>query len=122
MPDQASKETFLHAVPVEAGGREVGMDLVVEPGATVPSATTVDSLVTALGDDAGDRTVKVEGNTITITGSVTSTAEKELVGRAAGEAISPSARVRNELTVDVEAAPRSAPRWPSSPAYSPPRP
>ncbi|CRK60113.1 Outer membrane protein [Alloactinosynnema sp. L-07] len=106
VPDEAARQALVAAATQVAGGRPVVNNLAVAPGATLPAAPAdLAKAVVLLGTAPGDRGVKWDGNTITLTGSVPTEADKAAATQAVAAA-APGVKFDNQLTV---AAPAPAP-------------
>lgn len=102
VPDDATKQELVEAAKAKADGREVIDELTVAEGAKPGlDGAGVGSILGAAGTDAVN--VKADGETVTLTGGVTSEATKKAVTLAATRA-APEATIDNQLTVDEEKA------------------
>jgi outer membrane protein OmpA-like peptidoglycan-associated protein len=107
-PDETSKMALLDAVRANAGGRNVVDKVTVTAGAKAPDATAIGEFAGALGAAPGDRSIAVDGDTVTLTGSVPSGEARAEAERAA-TAAQPGTKVNNQLMIAPADSPSPVP-------------
>ncbi|MGQ0839206.1 channel-forming protein ArfA/OmpATb [Actinokineospora sp.] len=108
VPDEAARAALVSSATEAAGGRPVVDQLTVTPGVTLPARPAeLGKAVGALGASAGERSVRWDGDTVTLSGSVAGEADKAAAARQAA-ALAPGATVDNQLTVAAPAVDKQA--------------
>lgn len=101
---QAVKEAIAAEVDQVLGDREYDDRTTIDPANGLADATAVSALLHALAIGTGDASVRYDGSTVTLSGTVPDQATKATVARAAAKAV-PGAVIADQL--QIPAPPKS---------------